>query len=175
MAPVNGRFRRPLLGLTRRRTEQACRALALDYWDDPHNRELRFQRVRVRRKVLPMLEEQLGPGVAEALARTARLVRFDADALDHLAEQLLSSARQADGSLDVAVLSGALPSLRRRVLRSAALAAGCPSGELFAVHIDSVERLVTDWHGQLGVDLPGAVHAVRRQGLLQFEHPERQI
>jgi tRNA(Ile)-lysidine synthase len=175
MAPVTGRFRRPLLGLTRHCTEQACRALGLDYWDDPHNRDPRFQRVRVRRTVLPMLEEQLGPGVAEALARTARLARFDADALDHLAEQLLSSARQADGSLDVAVLSGALPSLRRRVLRSAALAAGCPSGELFAVHIDSVDRLVTDWHGQLGVDLPGAVHAVRRQGLLAFEHPEPQL
>lgn len=168
MAPVTGRCRRPLLGLTRDCTERACRALNLKYWDDPHNFDPRFQRVRVRRSVLPLLEEQLGPGVSRALARTATLARADADALDSLASALLASARQADGSLAVAVLSAALPALRRRVLRSAALAAGSPGGELFAVHVDSVERLVTDWHGQAGVDLPGHVRALRRGGALHF-------
>ncbi|BDZ39553.1 hypothetical protein GCM10025863_21670 [Microbacterium suwonense] len=40
-------------------------------WDDPHNTEPRFARVRVRERVLPVLESELGPGIAEALARTA--------------------------------------------------------------------------------------------------------
>ncbi len=169
MAPVTGRCRRPLLGLTRDCTERACRALDLKYWQDPHNLDPRYRRVRVRRTVLPVLEEQLGPGVSQALARTAALARADADALDSLAAELLPSARQQDGSFAVAVLSAAPASLRRRVLRIAALAAGCPGGELFAVHIDEVERLVTNWHGQAGVDLPGHVRATRRHGALRFE------
>lgn len=169
MAAVDGRFRRPLLGLTRDRTERACRALGLQYWDDPHNSDLVYRRVRVRQIVLPVLEQQLGPGVAEALARTATLTRIDADALDRLAEQVEGSAVNDDGFLDVRVLAAALPALRRRVLRSAALAAGCPGGDLFAVHIDAIERLVTNWHGQVGVDLPGSVRAVRREAAVAFE------
>lgn len=169
MAPVTGRFRRPLLGLTRECTERACRALALEYWEDPHNVDARFLRVKVRRTVLPLLEEQLGPGVSQALARTARLARIDADALDCLAKELLAAARRADGSWDIGVLQATLPALRRRVLRSAALAAGCPGGELFAVHVDAVDRLITDWHGQGSVDLPGGVRVTRRNAALRFQ------
>ena len=172
MVPVTGRYRRPLLGLTRDRTEQACRALKLEYWEDPHNFDPQFRRVRVRRTVLPLLEEQLGPGVSAALARTAALARADADALDHLAGELLTEARRADGSLDTSALHAALPALRRRVLRTAALAAGCPAGELFAVHVDAVERLVTDWHGQAGIDLPGQLRATRQHATLRFEATE---
>jgi tRNA(Ile)-lysidine synthase len=55
------------------------------------------------------------------------------------------------------------------VLRSAALAAGCPGGELFAVHVDAVDRLITDWHGQGSVDLPGGVRVTRRNAALRFQ------
>ena len=54
------------------------------------------------------------------------------------------------------------------MLRSAALAAGCPAGALTAAHVARIEELVTDWHGQRGVDLPGGVRAQRRSGLILF-------
>lgn len=171
MAAVTGRFRRPLLELTRHHTQRACRALGLSVWDDPHNADPRFLRVRVRRELLPALERELGPGIAAALARTARLAREDADALDALAGEVATAAEGADGAWSADVLDAAIPALRRRVLRSAAVAAGCPPGELFAVHVEALERLVTDWHGQRGVDLPGAVQARRSDGMLRFECP----
>jgi tRNA(Ile)-lysidine synthase len=164
-----GIFYRPLLDLTRDQTRRACRALELPVWDDPHNADSRFLRVRVRREVLPLLERQLGPGVAAALARTARLARVDADALDALADDISRVALTDTGAWSVDVLATTLPALRRRVLRSAAVTAGSPAGELFAVHIEALERLVTDWHGQQGVDLPGAVRAYRSAGLLFLE------
>ena len=37
MAAVRGPFHRPLLGLRRADTEQACREWGLDWWDDPMN------------------------------------------------------------------------------------------------------------------------------------------
>ncbi|MDR1767180.1 MAG: tRNA lysidine(34) synthetase TilS [Propionibacteriaceae bacterium] len=95
MPARRGIFRRPLLGLRRSQTRQACGELGLEWWDDPHNRDQSYARVRARQAVLPMLEEQLGPGIAEALARTARLAARDADCLDGLAAAWESSSLAA--------------------------------------------------------------------------------
>jgi tRNA(Ile)-lysidine synthase len=167
MRPVSGRYRRPLLAIARAQTAQACRALELPVWQDPSNEDERFTRVRVRRNVLPVLESELGPGVAEALARTAELAAADADTLDALAAGLFARCWSAS-RLSLGELAGAQAAVRRRVLRLAALAAGCPGGELFAVHVNALDALVVDWHGQRQVDLPGAVVAVRRDEALEL-------
>jgi tRNA(Ile)-lysidine synthase len=170
MRPATEIYRRPFLDVGRADTEAACRVLALQCWQDPHNADPAYARVRVRSRVLPVLESELGPGVSEALARTAALARSDANALDQIAEQLRADVTGSDGSLDVDALVGTHPSLLTRVLRRAALAAGSPAGELHAVHVTALLRLVTDWHGQHGVDLPGRVWARREHGRLRFEH-----
>ncbi len=163
MAPRQGRYRRPLLELTRADTRAACAAERLTPWDDPHNEDPAYARVRVRRDVLPVLERELGPGVTEALARTARLLRDDADALDAWADRVRAAATRAGEGLDAELLRDEPPAVRRRVLRRTALDAGCPGTELFAVHVDAMDALVTDWRGQTGVDLPGGLR-LRRQG-----------
>ena len=89
MPAVRGRFRRPLLGLRRADTEAACAAQGLTPWQDPTNDGAHADaqlRSRVRSEVLPTLERVLGPGVAQALARTAAQLREDADVLDALAD-----------------------------------------------------------------------------------------
>ncbi|MDK8790846.1 tRNA lysidine(34) synthetase TilS [Corynebacterium sp. MSK039] len=73
---------RPLLASTREDTEATCRRAGLSFWSDPHNSSPRFRRSRVRQELLPLLEDILGPGVADSLSRTARLLREDADYLD---------------------------------------------------------------------------------------------
>lgn len=167
MSPVSGRYRRPLLDVPRAVTEQACRAEGVQVWRDPHNEDHGFTRVRVRRRVLPVLEDELGPGVTAALARTGRLLRDDADALDVFAAAAREDCRTDDG-LDVDRLQTLLPALRRRVLRLAAVDAGAPPTDLTAGHVDAAEALVMRWHGQQGVDLPGSVRAVRTGGTLRF-------
>ena len=168
MPARRGVFARPLLGVRRPVTAAACAALGLEPWADPHNGDRRFARVRVRLDALPALEAALGPGVAEALVRTAGQLREDAEVLDRLADD-----ERSRGATPLATSSlGGLPgALRSRVLRSAALAAGCPAGALTAAHIARVGELVTDWHGQRGVDLPGGVRAVRRSGEVVFVSP----
>ena len=96
MAHRRGLLRRPFLALPRRTTEEVCAALDLEPWHDPTNRPGDGPaplRSRVRHEVLPVLREVLGPGVPEALARTADQLREDADLLDHLAAQVLREAR----------------------------------------------------------------------------------
>jgi tRNA(Ile)-lysidine synthase len=166
MPPRRGVFRRPLLGLRRPVTAEACAALGLDPWQDPHNADRRFARVRVRLDALPALEAALGPGVAEALARTAGQLRADAEVL----ERMSSERTDGDSPLSASSLAELPGAVRTRVLRSAALAAGCPAGALTAGHVARLEELVTGWHGQRWIDLPGGVRASRRAGQLCFEN-----
>ncbi|NVI86516.1 tRNA lysidine(34) synthetase TilS [Actinomadura sp. BRA 177] len=165
-------YLRPLLGLDRATTRRACKAMGLEPWDDPHNVDPAYARVRVRHQALPALEKALGPGVAEALARTARMLRDDADALDALAARSYAALEASEDGYRVAVRLEGLEELpravRTRVLRMAAVKAGSPPGTLAAVHVDAVDRLVTAWHGQRHVDLPGGLRADRRSGKLLF-------
>jgi tRNA(Ile)-lysidine synthase len=141
--------------------------------------------------VLPVLEDTLGPGVVEALARSADQLRDDADLLDALAADLLDRARAvppgppgqpAEGAdtpdgptagegddelvLDADVLERAHPALRRRALRLAALAIGCPPTDTGARHVDALDALVVSWGGQGAVHLPGGARARRACGSL---------
>jgi tRNA(Ile)-lysidine synthase len=190
MRPVLGRFRRPLLEVSRAQTEAACRAEGIEFWTDPHNADPRFTRARVRHRVLPMLESELGPGVTAALARTADLLRDDVDALDRTARaafEALTPPRRDGGSdtgpdgepgagsdvdLDVVRLLGLDRAVRLRVLRLAAARAGSPPGELFRVHLHAADALVTDYRGQQRIELPGHVSAVRDGAVLRFRRAD---
>ena len=171
MAAQRGPYRRPLLAVRRTATGAACAELGLEPWQDPHNRDFSYTRARVRHQVLPALETALGPGVAEALARTASQLRADAEYLDELAfaqsGQLRGECPDPAG-LDAGWLAGLPAAIRTRVLRDAAVMAGCPHGALTAHHIDRIDALITGWRGQRWVDLPGGMRARRRDGKVWF-------
>jgi len=158
-------FARPLLDLTRADTQAACRAQGIGWWEDPHNSDPRFIRARIRHTVLPVLERELGPGVAAALARTADSLRTDVETLDRLAEQWLG---EHPGALDARALGSLQDALRLRVLRLAAVEAGAIPGELTRAHVLAVDGLVDDYRGQRWIDLPGHVRAVRDGRLVRF-------
>nr|WP_237448060.1 tRNA lysidine(34) synthetase TilS [Nocardioides flavescens] len=167
------RVRRPLLDVTRTDTVTACQVEGIAYWDDPHNDDPGFARVRVRRSVLPVLEEQLGPGVTAALARTADQLRADSDLLDDLADAAYdglrgSGAGGSDDGFEVAALVALPTATRTRVLRRAALEAGAPAAELFHVHVTALDRLVLGSSGRGEVQLPGHVSALRADGRLRL-------
>jgi tRNA(Ile)-lysidine synthase len=174
MAPLNGLWRRPLLGIRRSTTEQACADAGLEPWHDPHNDDPAYARVRVRGAVLPVLEAELGPGVAESLARTAEQLREDNAALDAFAEEVaedLADHAEAGLTLPIPALAANPAALRQRLVR---LAVRSEFGlSLSRAQTLEVCRLVTDWHGQAGVDLPG-VRVVRRGALLHFESVEEE-
>lgn len=161
---------RPLLDVSAEILLRACREWGLTPWADPHNHDTdRFSRARVRHDVLPILEDRLGPGVGAALARSADLLRDDADALDEWAGRI---AREEVGriggepAIEVAVLQGLPAAVRRRVLRELFRQAGVAPGAITAEHLHRGDRLVAAWRGQGPVALPGGVELLRRYGTL---------
>jgi tRNA(Ile)-lysidine synthase len=157
---------RPLLGISREQTRDACAAGGLKPWDDPHNADDSYARVRIRHSALPALVAALGPGVVENLARTAELLGADAEALDALARAAATAAVEPDGSLRVAPLIDLPAAVRTRVLHGWARGAGAPGGALFHRHVTALDALVNAWRGQGAVDLPGGVAVLRRGGRL---------
>ena len=161
MPARRGPYVRPLLGVARTTTAAACEAAGLTPWVDPHNNDPAYGRVRAR-ALLPLLETELGPGAVAALARSADLLREDADALDDLAAQARSELGQVP--VDVLVLLSQPRAIRTRVWRLLAMEAGCPAGALIASHVDALDTLVTCWRGQGPIDLPGHVQGSRSGG-----------
>lgn len=157
---------RPLLDVTHETTRLAALAEGLDPWDDPQNADERFTRVRVRHTVLPALESELGPGVVDALARTANLVRDDDDALDLLAAGM---AHQVLGDDPVSFTASDVTSrpraLRTRIIRIAAERAWGTTLTLVQTH--AIDALLIDWHGQGAVDVTGG-SVVRHDGRVVF-------
>jgi tRNA(Ile)-lysidine synthase len=166
MAVINGKYARPFLQLTREQIVAACNEVGLKPWSDPHNESAKFSRVRVRNSVLPVMESEIGPGIAAALARSAAILRDDADALDEMAQAVISRVDLKD--LDCAALAELPRAIRSRVLRAAIYLAGAPGGSLSADHLSAVESLVTSWHGQGEVSLPGGVKVARISGRLSL-------
>jgi tRNA(Ile)-lysidine synthase len=168
MRPHDPPWCRPLLGVRRAVTHAACVELGLTAWQDPHNADRRFTRARLRQEVLPLLEEVLGGGVAEALARTATALREDTELIDTLAAQALPAVTAGAG-LQTQALAALPDVIRRRLIRGWLLAGGATG--LTDKQIRGVDTLVTAWRGQGGVAVGSSLRgqrlvAGRRDGVL---------
>lgn len=169
--PERGPYRRPLLRERRADLREACRAQGLTWWEDPGNAAagpLRradgaaLPRAAVREEALPALTRSLGVDPVPALARTADALREDADLLDDLAGEVLSGVRRGDG-LDAGALADTARPLRTRVLHRWLAEVGSPPAALARTHVLAVDRLLSDWHGQGPITVPGGLR-VRREG-----------
>ena len=169
MQEVSGIFVRPLLGIDRATTEIACHESNIEYWVDPHNSNQDFTRVRVRDNILPLLENDIGPGIIDALARSAKILREDATALDEWAENVFRQVEPMD--IEISILATLPVAVRSRVLRMAIYAAGAPAGSISAAHLEPIEAFVSDWRGQGHTSLPGGVKVCRISGRLSLSKP----
>ncbi len=167
MGQISGLWWRPFLGLSRQTTTQVCRDVPLSWWDDPHNTDPRFLRPRIRHEVMPLLENTMGPGVAEALVRTAELLRQDNEVLEKLAQKVVWDLGDGveRGMVPIDPLVGQPASIASRVIRF--VAEKSLGSSLSHTHTEEVLRLVTDWRGQGPIDIPGG-RVERQEKILRF-------
>ena len=163
MAFQVGRYVRPFLELSRDQVLAACKESGIEYWSDPHNQDLSFARVRVRNEILPIMEKEIGPGISHALARSSRILREDADALDLIAGDLFASLADP-AQIPIELIAEVPSAVRKRVIKRAIEAMGAPT--LTAEQIVEVDALVGAWKGQGAVALAGGITARRDSGRL---------
>jgi tRNA(Ile)-lysidine synthase len=157
----DGKYLRPLLNIRREQTVSFCLDSKLEFWSDPQNKDEKFSRVKVRNKVLPVLEKELGPGVAQALARTGELLQEDNAYIEEQAKKSFKAAAKTTSNsviLDAKALEKLPKALGSRVIHQALILLGA---EPTKAAIDSVYDLVTNWHGQKPLTLP-SVRVERR-------------
>ncbi|MEU5844462.1 tRNA lysidine(34) synthetase TilS [Rhodococcus sp. NPDC047139] len=173
MASFESPWGRPLLGVRRVTTRLACDELGYHPYEDPHNADDRFTRVRLRREALPLLEDVLGGGVAEALARTAGQLQEDGRALDRWADELRAAASRDGDLLDADVLAQAPAAVRRRAVRAWLIDHTASPNETM---LRAVDDLVAAWRGQgpvavgRGPESGTRLVVSRRRGRLAVEY-----
>ncbi len=176
MSPATGLWRRPMLDIPRAIVHECaaeeCARIGASPWSDPHNTDPAYSRVRVR-EALPLLAETLGEGVIGGLSRSAQLLRDDADALDawamvEVATHVLDA--RPGCSIDVSALETLPRAIRTRVYKVMCERSG--TTELDAGHLAGIDELITRWHGQGTLNLPGRLNAAREYGRLSVWPPE---
>jgi tRNA(Ile)-lysidine synthetase, N-terminal domain len=161
---------RPLLNVRRADTKLFCEALGLKTVADPTNHVdgpwqgkdgNPLRRAAVRDVALPTLSQALVQDVVPALARIASQAGEDEEVLRGLVPDGLDKIEKFPRAI------------RMRAYRSAALRAGVPDGALTHIHLDEMDLLITNWHGQGPVHLPRGVRAWREAGQLYVKPSAR--
>lgn len=164
MSEVSGKYLRPFLHVRKFELKDALEKEDIKYWNDPANSNSDFLRVKVRNELIPKLIEVLGDSVVEALDRTSVLLKNDNDILDQIALDHYQENKQ----LLISKLEELPSAIRTRVIKLAALDAGVNPGPFSFEHIEAIDALVTNWHGQSHIDLPGFVQASRVNETIRF-------
>jgi tRNA(Ile)-lysidine synthase len=161
---------RPLVSWARRQdTEDYCRLNSVDYRQDEMNFDDSFSRVRVRKELLPLLEE-LNPRFVESVVRNSELLRDDSAALNLAASALLdpTDTRSGEQALRTAPLRAASAGLRRRALRLWLMKHRGDLRRIEQAHILAIEKLLFSQKSGRMIELPGGGAAFRQDGMLHF-------
>ena len=169
MAQVSGKYLRPFLHLRKKLVHDSLDLIGLKAWQDPANTDHQFLRVKVRHELMPKIVEVLGESAISSLDKTSQLLRLDNQALEDLAQQFFGSQKDVKTKgLEISELEKLPEAIRTRVLRICAIASGVHPGPFSFEHIEAIDALVKNWHGQGNVDLPGFIQATRVDGSLRF-------
>ena len=169
MAQVSGKYIRPFLHLRKKLVHDSLDLIGLKAWQDPANTDNQFLRVKVRHELMPKIIEVLGESAISSLDKTSQLLRLDNQALEELAQQFFKSQKDVKtNGLEISELEKLPEAIRTRVLRIFAIASGVHPGPFSFEHIEAIDALVKNWHGQGNVDLPGFIQATRVDGSLRF-------
>lgn len=168
MAPRTANLVRPLLGLRRANTEGACVELGISPWQDPHNEDLAYRRVAIRKDILPRLAELMSGDAVGPIAQAANDIVADNQELEsvlqtHLAESVPAPRKTDESVLECARVASLSEPLRRRAIRDFLHAHDAPVTREAMAEIDA---LCTNWKGQGPVALGGRLEVKRVGGTL---------
>jgi tRNA(Ile)-lysidine synthase len=154
----NVKLVRPLLSWARRSaTEAYCHDLAVKYRTDTMNEDKAFTRVRIRKILIPLLQD-FNPKIVERLAETARLLR----------QEIGPEPEGGSGALNLSDLKGLSEVETGKQLRAWLTVNRGDLKQIELKHIDGLRRLVNSRKSGKTVELPGGGAVVKKDGKLVF-------
>lgn len=165
---------RPMLNVPKSEILAYCAARRLDFRHDSSNDDEKPPRNKLRRRVIPFLENELNPRLRERIFHAAELLRRDSDYLDALAEESFKASRRraADApALDRRKVAKAPQALLDRIWLMAVFeASGRAGAKLDSRHLAAMnERLKSGANGD--VCLPDGLAAVFSRESIRFITP----
>jgi tRNA(Ile)-lysidine synthase len=154
---------RPLLGVWRSDIDRYVRQYRLAFREDASNKSLGPLRNRIRRKVIPYLEKNVGREIRQNIWRTAMIMAEEESFFD----ELLPETRTGALGLSVQPIRNLAVALQRRTLRK-----WLRASDVSDVGFDLVERvrgLLDVGNGPARTNLPRDRHVRRRAGKLILE------
>ncbi|MBI3011563.1 MAG: tRNA lysidine(34) synthetase TilS [Candidatus Omnitrophica bacterium] len=165
---------RPLLEVWRREVMAHLQEAGLAHREDPTNDDRRFIRNRIRRELLPLLEQDYNPNIKKGLVQLAQLSQWDYAYLQEAAgrqwKRMAKERTPAQVALSVAMFRRQPKALQRQLVRQSVLRI---RGDLAAFefrHWVEVERLFFERPVGTLLGLPGGVQLRRGEERVLFEH-----
>ncbi len=184
---------RPLLNWAKREdTENFCRLNAIEFRHDSMNDDLKFNRVRIRKVLLPLLKD-FNPKIVETLAQTANLLRENAEHLAESSRQMppsqspiavaeiknLRSASKIENQATKAQkhpeelllkdLRDVFPFVRRTILRDWLKENRGNLRRLELKHVEAIENLIDSRKSGRTIELPDGEKIIKKGGKLLFQ------
>jgi len=149
------------------------------------NEDLKYNRVRIRKILLPLLKD-FNPKIVETLAQTARLLREDSErltveklegvkektetqSLEFETEDRRPKTEDQIKNLFLKDLKDVFPSVRRTILRDWLKDNRGNLRRLELKHIESIEKLIFSRKSGRTIELPGGEIVTKKDGKLHFQ------
>lgn len=162
---------RPLLEIRRAELRAYLKARRQTWREDVTNRDETRFRVRVRRRLIPLLEKQFQPAAVAHLVTLTELAREDEAFLEALvADRYAALVARDEGSARILAkelvrpwrVEEAAPAVSKRLIRRIVEELKRRPGQLAAQHVDAVLELAQSGQSGKSLNLPGGV-GVRRE------------
>jgi tRNA(Ile)-lysidine synthase len=160
---------RPLLNWAGRAdTEEFCRSEKIKYRNDPMNSDEAFLRVKVRKKLIPLLQN-INPRIVANLAKMSGILQEEIEELEAGATAAFAAMPGASkDTIDVKLIKEISPAKRKRILRLWLQGLRGDLRRLDMEHFAALERLISNGAGGKKIELPGGESVTLSNGKLVF-------
>ena len=161
---------RPLLSWAKRiDTENFCRLKEIEYRYDSMNEDLAFRRVRIRKVLLPLLED-FNPKIIENLTQTAFLLQKDFNDLENVrGENRQIFENDLNSEISLRTIKSLTDSERNDLIRQWLKKNRGDLRSLDAKHFEAISRLIFSRKSGKKIELPNGETVIKNAGKLLFE------
>lgn len=174
MRPVNGRYIRPLLSVSRQEIEAALASRGVTWVEDETNRDLSYARNRIRRQILPEMTRYLNQGAVRHIADFAADAGETEDYLAEVTRKKTEALTLEDGGIDIKGFLLEDTFLQKRILYAAITERAGQKKDITSQNVAEVLRLLAV-QGNGSCDLPYGLAARKSYGRLYILEKSQEI